>query len=87
MKRILYGLISMFLLAATAFFAYIVVYIASADVVPALAKGSFNVETNSRILNILWEGNEIYLILTAYILLGAACAYGAMRLLRKAIPR
>lgn len=36
------------------------------------------------VLNILWEGNEVYVLLAAYILLAGGCAYGAVLLLRVA---
>jgi hypothetical protein len=87
MKRILLGLIGLVLLTASAFFCYVVVYIAAADVAPALQQGTLNVETSSRILNIVWEGNEIYLLLAAYLLLATACGYGSIRLFRKATLR
>lgn len=87
MKKILLGLIGLVLLTASAFFCYVIVYIAAAVVAPALQQGTLNVETSSRILNIVWEGNEIYLLLTAYVLLAAACGYGSIRLFRKAILR
>ena len=75
------GIILAFLCAAFAYFTY---YIASTEVLPALEKGSLNVESNTMVLNILWEGNEIYVLLTAYILLAGAFAYAAIRLIAAA---
>jgi hypothetical protein len=39
------------------------------------------------ILNRVWEGNEIYVLLTTYILLACVFAYGAIRIIKKAISR
>ena len=78
---------SIMLLSVGAFFAAIVAYLFSIEVLPAIKNGSLNVETSSMILNVLWEGNEIYALLAAYALLAGGFAYGALRVFMKAVSR
>ena len=78
---------SIMLLSVSMSFAAIVAYLFSIEILPALKNGSFNVETSSLILNILWEGNEIYALLAAYTLLAGGLAYGAVRVFMKAVSR
>ena len=66
-----------------AFFLFIVAYLVSTEIMPVRG-GSLKVETNAMILNVLWEGNEIYILLSAYVLAAAGCTYGGIRLLTKA---
>ena len=84
LKRVLYGIAGIVLALACAFFVWVSTYVFSTEVMPSIRKGSLNVETNSMILNILWEGNEIYILLTGYTLLAVGFAYGAIRVFRKA---
>lgn len=85
LKKLAYGSVGIVLLSLCASFGYFAFYIARADVLPAVRSGSLNVETNSMVLNILWEGNEIYVLLVAYLLLAGAFAYGAIRLFGAAL--
>jgi hypothetical protein len=52
----------------------VVVSLVQSEVVPALAAGSFNIQTNSMILNRVWEGNELYWLLAAHATLVLALA-------------
>ena len=70
-------LISLFFLGSAA-------YVISSDVWPAIENGSLTVETSSTILNHTWHGNDIYILLAAYILLAIAFAFGAIRLAHRA---
>lgn len=79
MKRFFYGIGSLALVAVCAFFVVIIAYLVSSEVSPALQQGSLNVETSTMILNRVWEGNQIYILLAAYLLLACASAYGAIR--------
>ncbi len=84
-KKLLYGSATLALFTMSAFFAYTIVYLVSTEIMPAIRNGSLQVETSSMILNVLWEGNEIYILLSAYILIAGGFAYGAIRFLKNAI--
>ncbi len=87
MKRFLYGTAGLAFASLGVFFLGITLYVARSEVWPAIQRGSLNVDTNSMILNILWEGNEIYVLLLGYLLLGTAFAFGAVRAFSAAIRR
>jgi hypothetical protein len=87
LKKLLNGIVSIVLFSVSVFFVAIVAYLVSSEVSPAIKKGSLNVETSTMILNRVWEGNEIYVLLATYILLACAFAYGAIRTVKKAIGR
>ena len=75
-KRFLAALASIVLLAWIAFHATVIVHLVQAEVIPALAAGSFNIQTNSMILNRVWEGNELYWLLAAHATLVLILAIG-----------
>lgn len=85
--RILAFTVSLLLLAVCVAIAMGFVSIVGSEIVPAVAVGSFNVETESMILNRVWHGNEIYGILTIYLVLIACLAVAAYWLIRKAFRR
>ena len=87
LKRLSMGLAGVALFFISAFFLWVISYIVSSEIMPALRNGSLNVESETMILNIVWEGNEIYILLAAYLLLAAACGYGAYRLIRNAVRK
>ena len=66
MKRALAGFAAIALLAWMAFHAWVIVQLVGAEVMPALEAGSFNIQTNSMILNRVWEGNELYWLIAAH---------------------
>ena len=76
MKRFLAALASIVLPAWIAFHASVIVHLVRAEVIPALAAGSFNIQTNSMILNRVWEGNELYWLLAAHTTLVLILAIG-----------
>ncbi|MDJ0908401.1 MAG: hypothetical protein QNI99_04380 [Woeseiaceae bacterium] len=84
MKKLLYGISGIALLLVSVFFIWVINYLISSEVMPAVRNGSLNVETNTMILNIVWEGNEIYILLATYALAAIAAAYGSVRLLKTA---
>ena len=85
MTKLAHGIVGIVLFAVSLFFVYVVAYLVSTEILPAVERGSFSVESSTMILNILWEGNEIYIVLTVYVLLAVACGYGAIRALKRAI--
>jgi len=66
MKRVLAAFSSIALLAWIAFHVMVIVSLVQSEVLPALASGSFDIQTNSMILNRVWEGNELYWLLAAH---------------------
>jgi hypothetical protein len=82
--RVASGVIGVALSCLGVFFAATVIYLAWSEVVPALRQGSLSVATTSMILNIVWEGNEIYLLLLAYLAMAGGLTYGAIRCFRSA---
>ena len=84
MKRVLAAFASIVLLAWIAFHAMVIVSLVQSEVIPALAAGSFNIQTSSMILNRVWEGNELLLALSgardARVDLGGCfCTVGEIR--------
>ena len=84
LKKLAHGLAGILLFSLSLFFLFIVAYLVSTEVVPAMEHDSFSVKSNVMILNILWEGNEIYIVLTTYTLLAGAFGWGAIRCLKNA---
>jgi uncharacterized membrane protein len=83
LKKLGYGLVGALLFSLSLFFVYIVGYLVATQVMPAIEQGSLSVKSNIMILNILWEGNEVYIVLTVYTLLAGAFGWGAMRTIKK----
>ncbi len=81
MSRVLSAIASIPLFLISIFFVYIIAYIIGAEIVPAVRRGTLSVDTNTMILDRIWEGNEIYLLLAAYAVLACAFAWGGYRLL------
>jgi hypothetical protein len=79
MKRLLLGILVIALLFLCVLLAGSFAYLAWSVVLPAIREGGLIIETNSMILNVLWEGNEIYALLVAYLILAFGFAYGAIR--------
>lgn len=85
LKNFAYMLAGVALISMSLFFVVIIVYLVSSEVLPAVEQGSLNVESSTMILNILWEGNEIYVLLAAYALLAGLFGWGAIQTVRKAL--
>ena len=83
-QRILLGLLGLVLLAICTFFLAIIWYLVSVEVLLAIEQGSLSIQTNSMILNILWEGNEFYIVLGFYFLLACVSGYGAFKASKRA---
>jgi len=66
MKRVLAAVVSVALLAWLSFHVWVIGLLVRAEVMPALAAGSLDIQTNSMILNRLWEGNELYWLIAAH---------------------
>jgi uncharacterized membrane protein required for colicin V production len=79
-KRFVRGIVSATLLVVGIFFAVIVAYLTSTEVMPALKQGSLDVTTSTMILNHVWEGNEIYVILGVYTVLACVLVWLAIRI-------
>jgi hypothetical protein len=68
-------------------FVYFAMQIAIDEIVPALSSGTLSVETNSTILNRVWVGNEIYLLLLIYLLVAITLISGGTRLFLNALGK
>lgn len=87
LKRLSYGACSAFLSAVCAFFVAIVVLLVGSEVLPAVATGTLDVATSTMILNRVWQGNEIYVLLAAYLLVAGVAAFGAYRCAKRAFGK
>lgn len=83
--RVLAGFAALLLAAAGLAIAMGIVWIVRNEVAPAIAAGSFSVETDTMILNRVWHGNEIYMILGSYVVLVPVLVFSTFRLARKAL--
>ena len=68
-------------------FAYFTVVVFSVEVLPALREGTVAVTTSARILNRLWEGNEIYVLLLGYSGVAVGLTAAGFVLARNALQR
>ena len=84
MKKSLLILSGIAFLGLGAFFAMIVGWLFAVEVWPVIRQGSLSIESSTRILNILWEGNELYVLLAAYTLLAGGLTYAAVQTIRAA---
>lgn len=85
MRRVLATFVSVVLLAWIAFHVMVIASLVQSEVTTALAAGSFHIQTNSMILNRVWEGNELYWLLAAHATLVLVLAVALMRSARFAI--
>lgn len=68
-------------------FVYFAMQIAFDEILPALSSGTFSVATSSTILNRVWLGNEIYLLLLIYLLFAITLVSAGTRLFRGSLGR
>lgn len=85
MSRVLAAFMSIGLLAWIAFHVMVIVSLVRSEVIPAVAAGSFNIQTSSMILNRVWEGNELYWLLAAHATLVLVLALVFARAARFAV--
>ncbi len=72
--------IPLFLLSIFLFYA--IGYIFRSEVLPTLQSGTLSIATSTMILNRVWDGNELYVLLSAYAALACGFAYAGFRLIR-----
>lgn len=84
MKRLLSAIAALVFFASSLFFVVIVASLVKSEVLPGLGRKTLSVDTSVMILNRVWAGNEIYLLLAAYTLLACVLAYVGLKLLRMA---
>ena len=85
MKRVIAAFASLGLLAWIAFHVMVIGLLVQSEVIPALAAGSFNIQTKTMILNRVWEGNELYWLLAAHATLVLILTVVCVRTTRFAI--
>jgi hypothetical protein len=76
---------SLILFVIGLFFVFFIWIVVSDEILPVLENGSLTVQTSSTILNHVWVGNEIYLLLTIYAAVAAAFISSGTVLVRKAL--
>jgi hypothetical protein len=82
MRKILDAALAVAAFLLSLFFVFITAYLVDLHVMPAVRKGSLSVDTSTMILNRVWHGNEIYIILAAYVVLAGIFAYVGVKRLR-----
>jgi hypothetical protein len=80
-------ILSFLLVACGASFVFFTYLIASDTVLPALARGTLSVDTDSMVLNVLWQGNEIYFLIAIYLTAAATFIAAGVLLAKRAIRR
>ena len=80
-------MVSISLLLLCLFFVFFAGYQVKSEVLPAIANGTFAIDTETIVLNHVWKGNEIYVLIAAYALLAIVFAYGGIRLAKSLISR
>ena len=83
LRRITCGVAGLAMLGVSLFLVVIFGHLVKTIVWPSLREGSLDVETSVMILNVVWEGKEIFFLLCGCLLLGGAFAFGASRHLKK----
>ena len=68
-------------------FVYFAMQVAFDEILPALGSGTLSVNTSSTILNRVWVGNEIYLLLLIYLLVAISLISGETRLFRNTLEQ
>lgn len=68
-------------------FVYFIYVVITDEILPALDDGSLTVSTSSTILNRVWVGNEIYLLLMIYAGVAAGLITTGCILVRNALRR
>jgi len=61
-------------------FVYFAMQISFDEILPSMSSGTLSVETNSTILNRVWVGNEIYLLVLLYLVVAISLISGGTRL-------
>jgi len=84
MRSPLYLLAALALSAACVGLVFGIAYIVETGIMPAIASGSLNVDMDFLILNHTWHGNQIYILLTTYLILVLGMARGVVLLLKRA---
>lgn len=79
--------LSIVFVACGASFLYFTYVVASDTVFPAVADGTLSVGSDSMVLNVLWEGNEIYLLLSIYLAAAVAFLTAGIGMARRAVRR
>ncbi|WP_177168818.1 hypothetical protein [Thalassotalea agarivorans] len=60
-------LATLFAVAVGVSFLYFAFYIFNHSILPAIQSGTLNIHSNIRVLDIFWQGNQVYLIWFAYL--------------------
>ena len=83
MRRFLAVALALTLLAAGVSLGAATVFLVQGEILPSLPAGSLSIESESMILNRVWRGNEIYLLLAVYAVGATALTATACIMLRR----
>jgi hypothetical protein len=78
---------SLFLFVIGLLFVFFIWIVVSAEILPGLRNGSLAVTTSSTILNHVWVGSEIYVLLAIYAAVAAGFVASGIILVRKTLRR
>jgi hypothetical protein len=70
-----------------AFHVMVIASLVRSEVLPAVASGTLDIQTSSMILNRVWEGNELYWLLSAHAALVVILAVALARSARIMLSR
>ncbi len=73
-------LLIVFYIAVAIVFGWFTKFVFLSSIMPSLLNGTLDVQGSSRILNVNWIGNEVYIIFSFYGATSALFAYLAFRL-------
>ncbi len=82
MTKLLSIIAALVFFASSLFFVVIVASLVQSEVLPALGRKTLSVDTSTMILNRVWVGNEIYLLLAAYTVLACLLAFVGLKFVR-----
>lgn len=84
MSALLNVLLALTLCAASVVLVFGMAHIIETGVLPAMASGSLDVNMDFYILNHTWHGNQIYILLTTYLILVLGMARAVVLLINRA---
>ena len=70
-------------LAAGGLLVYFAGWLVFAEIVPAIADSGWSLQGDNLILNRNWQGNQLYLLVSIYLVAGASLVFGCTRLWRR----
>ena len=82
MKLLLRRTAAILLFLSGAMFIYFFGFVAASEVAPQIQEAGLSLQGSSMILNYEWQGNQLYILLGLYGLIGLGLVWGAVTLWR-----